>query len=109
MHDFKIPEDVKAGHKPRSKRSLIALAASVVVMIAISIVVITRPTYINKDIVAAWRGDAQSQDKSADHGLAAMRASTSQDAHAIAENRVKAEADAEFRQLLSKWRQDNKK
>ena len=108
--DFKIPEDVKASHKPRSKRSLIALAASVVVMIAISVVVITRPTYIDKDVVAGWTGDDQSQDKPAERGLASMRASsTASSARAVAEDRVKAEADAEFRQLLSKWREDNKK
>jgi CRP-like cAMP-binding protein len=106
---FTIPEDVKANHKPRSKRSLIALAASVVVMISVSVLVITRPTYIDKDVVAAWTDGDQTQQKPAERGLASMRAQTTAKARTVAEDRVKAEADAEFRQLLSKWRQDNPK
>jgi CRP-like cAMP-binding protein len=107
--EFKIPEDVKASHKPRSKRSLIALAASVVVMIAVSVIVITRPTYIDKDVVAAWTDGDQPDQKPAERGLASMRERTTANAQAVSEDRVKAEADSEFRQLLSKWRQDNKK
>jgi CRP-like cAMP-binding protein len=107
---FEIPQDIKqAAPKPRSKRSLIALAASVVVMIAVSAVVITRPTYIDKDAVANWSGSDQAQQKTGERGLAAMRTRTAADAKAIAEERVKAEADSEFRQLLAKWRKDNKK
>ena len=107
--DFSIPEDIKVNHKPRSKRSLIALAASVVVMITVSVVVITRPTYIEKDAVANWADGDQAQQKPAERGLASMRARSTADAKTVAEDRVKAEADAEFRQLLSKWRKDNKK
>jgi CRP-like cAMP-binding protein len=107
--DFSIPEDVKANHKPRRKRSLIALAASVVVMIAVSAVVITHPTYIDKDIVGAWTDSNQAQDKPNQRGLASMRARTTQDARSVAEQRVKAEADSEFKQLLAKWRKENNK
>lgn len=91
--------------KQRSRRSLIALAASVLVMIAVSVVVITRPTYINKDVVAAWAGDGN-QSSSQDHGLAAIRNRSTEDARTMAEDRVKAQANAEFKQLLLKWRKD---
>ncbi|MBI1422620.1 MAG: cyclic nucleotide-binding domain-containing protein [Gammaproteobacteria bacterium] len=107
--EFTIPEDVKAGHKPRNKRSLIALAASVLIMIAVSVIVITRPTYIDKDVVAAWTDGDQPQQKTAERGLASLREQPTTDARALAEDRVKAQADTEFNQLLSKWRKDNKK
>ncbi|MEJ2397608.1 MAG: cyclic nucleotide-binding domain-containing protein [Gammaproteobacteria bacterium] len=104
---FSIPADVRAQHKPRSRRSLIALAASILVMIAVSVVVISRPTYINKDVVAAWAGDGdQSQASQAHHGLAAIRHHTTKDARSVAEDRVKAQADAEFQHLLMQWRKD---
>ena len=107
--DFTIPEDVKANHKPRRKRSLIALAASIVVMIAVSAIVITHPTYIDKDVVGAWTDSNQAQDKPNQRGLASMRTHTTKDARTVAEERVKAEADSEFQRLLSKWQKDNKK
>jgi len=107
--DFKLPDDVKSQHKPRNKRSLVALAASVVVMIAISAIVITRPAYIDKNVITAWSGDGQSQEKSAERGLASMRTQAASDTKAHAEDRVKAAADTEFRQLLSKWRDNQKK
>ena len=105
---FKLPEDVKAGHKPRSKRSLIALAASVVVMITVTIVVISRPTYLDKETVTAWAEGEPAEQKPAERGLASMRARASANSKATAEDRVKAEADEEFRTLLSKWRKGNK-
>ena len=107
--EFIIPEDVKAKHKPRSKRSLVALAASIVIMIAVSAVVITHPTYLDKDAVSSWTDGDQSQSNPNERGLASMRAKNTTDAKAVAEDRVKAEADAEFRKLLAQWRQDNKK
>lgn len=103
--NFSIPSDVREQHKPRSRRSLIVLAASVLVMIAISVVVITRPTYLNKDVVAAWAGDGD-QASAGNHGLAAIRQRSTEDARTMAEDRVKAQANAEFQQLLMKWRKD---
>lgn len=105
--DFAIPEDVRSRPKPRRKRSLIALAASVVIMIAVSAIVITHPTYVDKNTVAGWTDDNQDQAKSNDGRLASMHASTGADTRSAAESRVKAQADAEFNQLLSKWRKDN--
>jgi len=106
--EFSIPEDVKASHKPRSRRSLIALAASVVIMVAVSVIVITRPGYINKNAIADWTGDSNSE--TATRGLAAIRNSHStSESRTVAEDRVKAQADAEFKQLLSQWRKDNHK
>lgn len=107
--EFKLPADVVDTHKPRTKRSLIALAASVVVMITVTVIVITRPTYIDKETIAAYTEGEKAEQKPAERGLASMRARTAQDNKAVAEDRVKAEADEEFRTLLSKWRKDNKR
>ena len=88
--------------KPIKRRSsLIALAASVVVMVAISAVAITRPTYLDVDQIAASNTEETPQ-----RGLAAIRTRTAGDTKAVAEDRVKSEADQEFRRMLDKWRKE---
>ena len=102
-----MPGDINAQQKhPRRKRSLITLAASVVVMIAVSILVITRPSYIDVDNIAGWNDDTGAREN--ERGLAAMRTSTAADTRSATEERAKNEAEAEFRQLLSKWRNTQK-
>lgn len=91
----------KARTKKKSRRtSLIALAASVVVMVTISVVAITRPTYLDVDNIA----NAEDKQETPQRGLAAMRAQTNADNRAIIEDKVKSEAELEFRQTLEQWR-----
>ena len=84
------------------RNSLIALAASVVVMISISIVAITRPTY-DGDNLAEADNNAQPT-----RGLAAIRTRTGNH-KTILEERMKSEAEEEFNQMLSDWRTNKKK
>lgn len=100
---FMVPEDLNAHKKtPRRKRSLITLAASVVIMVTVSIVVITRPSYIDVDKLAGW--SEETSVKEDERGLAAIRTRTAADTRSVTEDRAKNEAEEEFRQLLSKWR-----
>ncbi len=84
------------------RNSLIALAASVVVMISISIVAITRPTYDGDNLAEA---DNEAQPT---RGLAAIRTRTGNH-KTILEERMKSEAEEEFNQMLSDWRADKKR
>lgn len=83
----------------RSRSSLIALAASVVVMVTISIVAITRPTYLEVDRLS----DAGNDNAQPARGLAAMR-SNSSNHRQIIEEQLKAEAEQEFNRRLSDLR-----
>jgi len=103
--DFSVPEDLGPPQKQRSKRSLIALAASVVLMVGVSIVVVTRPLYMDKNALADMNGSNASGE--AQRGLASIRGGNN--AREAAETRVKEEADAEFKKLLTQWRRNNKK
>jgi len=103
--DFSVPEDLGPPQKQRSKRSLIALAASVVLMVGVSIVVVTRPLYMDKNALADMNGSNVSGE--APRGLASIRGGNN--AREAAETRVKEEADAEFKKLLSQWRRNNQK
>lgn len=87
--------------KSRRRTSLIALAASVVVMVTISVLAITRPTYLDVDQIAATTEDKM---QTPQRGLASMRAQTNVDNRAIVEDKVKSEAEQEFRQSLNQWR-----
>lgn len=87
--------------KSHRRTSLIALAASVVVMVTISVLAITRPTYLDVDQIAATNEDKM---QTPQRGLASMRAQANADNRAIVEDKVKAEAEQEFRQSLNQWR-----
>lgn len=86
------------GKRRRSRSSLIALAASVVVMVTISVVAITRPTYLEVDQVATV-----SEQQQPTRGLAAIRARTGNN-KTILEDKMKSEAESDFNKMLSKWR-----
>jgi len=98
----------------RSRYRLYALAASVVVMITVSIVAITRPTYMDANLVA---NITDNQPQNEPRGLASMRTpapapltSPEQDIateKATAENRVRNEAEEEFQRTLAKWRSEH--
>ncbi len=96
-----------SGPKKKSRRrtSLIALAASVVVMVTISIVAITRQTYLDVDQIAT----AEEKVETPQRGLAAIRTEVQSDNRAIVEDKVKSEAELEFRQLLDEWRKEQGK
>lgn len=97
-----------------SRYRLYALAASVVVMVAVSIIAITRPTYMDANLVA---NITASPSQSEQRGLASMRTpapalqtSPEQDIasdKATAENRVRNKAEEEFQNMLSKWRSEH--
>ena len=98
-HFGPIKDAVANGAKPgRRRSSLIALAASVVVMVTISVVAITRPTYLEVDQVAGV-----SEQQQPVRGLAAIRARTGNN-KTILEDKVKSEAEDDFNKMLSKWR-----
>lgn len=98
------PADSNATSFGKKKRSsLIALAASVVVMVTISIVAITRPTLIESEQIAT----TSDQETQPTRGLASIRARTGNHKKII-EERMKSEAEREFNQMLSDWRKDRK-
>lgn len=99
---FELPKDINKVKPAKSKRSLIALAASVVVMITVSIIAITSPTYVDADRVANWADKEQVQPQ---RGLAAMRTSTADTVHDDVESRVKKEAEQEYLKSLTLWRE----
>ncbi len=100
-HFAPIKEAVADNRKSgRSRSSLIALAASVVVMVTISIVAITRPTYLEVEQVATVTEQQPTR------GLAAIRARTGSN-KTILEDKVKSEAEDDFNKMLSKWRKQN--
>ena len=121
--DFSLEEadadekPVRLKHSPSSRRRLYALAASVVVMVTVSIVAITRPTYMDANLVASVSAPGATTDPQ--RGLASMRTtapanaptvSHEQDAaaeKAAAETKVRNEAEEEFQQLLAKWRTEH--
>ena len=70
-------------------------------MVTISVLAITRPTYLDVDQIAAT---TEKKMEAPQRGLAAMRAETISDNRAIVEDRVKSEAEKEFRQSLEQWR-----
>lgn len=89
------------GKKKRS--SLIALAASVVVMVTISVVAITRPTFLETEKLAS----VTDQENQPTRGLASIRARTGNHKKII-EERMKSEAEKEFNRMLSDWRKERK-
>ncbi len=102
-HFGPIKKAVADNSKPgRSKSSLIALAASVVVMVTISIVAITRPTYLEVEQVASV-----SEQQQPTRGLAAIRARTGNN-KSILEDKMKTEAEEDFNKMLSKWRKQKR-
>ncbi len=115
--DFTLPPSEQPKPLKRSTSSryrLYALAASVVVMIAVSIIAITRPTYMDANLVA---NITASPSQSEQRGLASMRTpapalqtSPEQDIasdKATAENRVRNKAEEEFQSMLSRWRSEH--
>ena len=102
--DFVAESKAEASSKQKKKShrrtSLVALAASVVVMVTISVIAITRPTYLDVDQLA----NAEQKTETPQRGLAAMRTQTTVDNRAIVEDKVKSEAEQEFRQTLEQWR-----
>ncbi|MBI3561082.1 MAG: cyclic nucleotide-binding domain-containing protein [Gammaproteobacteria bacterium] len=103
----------------RSRRNLYALAASVVVMVAVSIVAVTRPTYMDANLVANISEPRLSPQQNEPRGLASLRALPPPPAvtspaapqntaaeKATAETRVRNEAEVEFQRLLEKWRSE---
>ncbi len=87
-----------SGKHGRKRSSLIALAASVVVMVTISVVAITQPTYLEVEQVATV-----SEQQQPTRGLAAIRARTGNN-KTILEDKIKSEAEDDFNKMLSKWR-----
>lgn len=101
--DF-IPRDDKSRPSSRKKHSsLIALAASVVVMVTVSVVAITRPTYLDADHLAS----AAKEEAQPTRGLAAIR-TNSGNHKKIIEERMKSEAETEYDKMLSDWRTQEK-
>jgi len=96
--DFVPTGDRSMSSTKKKRSSLIALAASVVVMVTVSVVAITRPTYMDAENVAVAEQDAQPT-----RGLAAIRTRTGNHKKII-EERMKSEAEAEFDQMLTDWR-----
>jgi len=113
MTDSFVVENTRARAKNKDERkkpsrrrtSLIALAASIIVMVAISVVAITRQTYLDVDQIAATKEN----DDSSQRGLAAIRTEVSSKNRTIVEDKVKTEAEMEFRQLLQEWQHGNDK
>lgn len=114
--EFALPQIEKQGNSKqtrRSRRHLYTLAASVVVMITISVIAITRPTYVDANVMAGVGTNKQQPEQ---RGLASMRttpglsaspgqiAKDSMPDKATEENRVKSEAEEEFQRMLTKWR-----
>lgn len=95
-------DNTRKSKKTVKRTSLIALAASVVVMVTISAIAITRPTYLDVDQIA----NNEKQTDTPQRGLAAIRTqpkAVTTDNRAVEENRVKDEADREFQKMLDKW------
>jgi CRP-like cAMP-binding protein len=86
----------------KKRSSLIALAASVVVMVGVSIIAITRPTYTDTETVAETTNASQPT-----RGLASIRART-ENHKEIIEERMRSEAEKEFNEMLSDWRKQKK-
>lgn len=115
--DFTLPATGKTATKlsRRSRRRLYSLAASVVVMVTVSIIAVTRPTYMDPNLVASVT-DKSSQDEP--RGLASMRTApvtpASSPAQDIAtekvttETQVRNEAEEDFQRMLAKWRNEQK-
>jgi len=72
-------------------------------MVTISVVAITRPTFLETERLATV-ADQESQPT---RGLASIRARTSNHKKMI-EQRMKSEAEKEFNQMLSDWRKERK-
>jgi hypothetical protein len=95
--------DTRPANKGKKRSSLIALAASVVVMVTVSIVAITRPTYNDAESLV----DASDENAQPTRGLASIRARTGNH-RKIIEERMKSEAEQEFNKMLSDWRKQKK-
>ncbi len=117
--EFALPNLEKQGDATQThhgRRHLYALAASVVVMLAISVIAITRPTYVDVNVMAGVSSDKQQQPEQ--RGLASMRTTPtvttasrqvekdSKSDKATEENRVKSEAEEEFQRMLARWRSE---
>jgi CRP-like cAMP-binding protein len=116
--EFSLPQNDRLGapnQTHRGRRHLYTLAASVVVMITISVIAITRPTYVDVKVMAGVSDDKPQAEQ---RGLASMRTTPSnsnapgqieknmKSDKASEENRVKSEAEEEFQRMLTKWRND---
>ena len=101
--DFAPRDDKSRPSSKKKHRSLIALAASVVVMVTVSVVAITRPTYLDADHLAS----AAKEETQPTRGLAAIR-TNSGNHKKIIEERMKSEAETEFDKMLSDWRAQKK-
>ncbi|MGD8926926.1 MAG: hypothetical protein PVG20_08735, partial [Thioalkalispiraceae bacterium] len=101
--DFIPVAENTTGIKKKKRSSLIALAASVVVMVTVSVVAITRPTYNDAESLA----DASNENAQPTRGLASIRARTGNH-RKIIEERMKSEAEQEFNKMLSDWRKQKK-
>lgn len=101
---FSLPKNVSAIKPAKSKRALVALAASIVVMVTVSIVAITSPTYLDVNSVAKWTEKEQIQPQ---RGLAAMRTSITNKSQEDIESKVKNEAEKEYNRSLTKWQKEH--
>ncbi len=101
---FSLPKNVREIKPAKSKRALVALAASIVVMVTISIVAITSPTYLDVNSVAKWTEKEPTQPQ---RGLAAMRTSVTNKSQKDIESKVRSEAEKEYNKSLSKWQKEH--
>jgi len=104
---FELPKDISSIRPALTrKRPIIMLAASVVIMVTISVIAVTRPTYLDVNTVASW---TEEEKVTPQRGLAAMRSKITNPANADLEDKVRNEAEKEYHQLLSSWRKQNNK
>ena len=101
---FELPKDVSSIRPALvKKRPFIMLAASIVIMVTISIIAITRPTYLDVNSIAEWTEEEKSQPQ---RGLASMRSSLkgSKSTTAKLEDKVRSDAEKEYNESLGRWR-----
>jgi hypothetical protein len=100
--EFVVAGNDSIASRNKKRTSLIALAASVVVMVTISVVAITGPSGVDSENVASVEETTQPA-----RGLASISSSRGNHKKAV-EERMKSEAESEFNKLLTDWRKRNK-